>query len=74
MLLLQLTVEGGTAIAVFVRCFADTKGIEHELKRMNYDNFPRGLLAALSVMFSIFKYKTIAQGWRCILTNFFTHR
>lgn len=50
-LLFQLTVEGGTAVAVFARCFADSKGIEHELIKLYTAKFPRGLLAALSVCF-----------------------
>lgn len=49
---LQLIVEGGTAIAIFIRCFADKRGIDQELKRMHYMKFPRGLLAAISVIAS----------------------
>ncbi|KAL8527113.1 hypothetical protein ACS0TY_005111 [Phlomoides rotata] len=61
--LIMLTVEGGTAIAVFVRCFADKKGIEHELKRIHYDKFPGGVLAALSViLFLMTSYSTAALG------------
>ncbi|KZV57599.1 DHHC-type zinc finger family protein isoform 1 [Dorcoceras hygrometricum] len=48
--LIMLTVEGGTAVAVFVRCFSDSKGIEQELRRRHYDNFPRGVLAAASIL------------------------
>ncbi|KAL6968730.1 protein S-acyltransferase [Sarracenia purpurea var. burkii] len=46
----RLTIEGGTAVAIFIRCFADKKGIEHELKRKLYIEFPRGVLAAISGM------------------------
>lgn len=53
-LLFQLTIEGGTAVTVFVRCFADSKGIEHELITLYTAKFPKGLLAALSVMFLFF--------------------
>lgn len=48
--MLQLVVQGGTAIAVFVRCFADSNGIEDELKRNHYSKFPRGVLAAVTVI------------------------
>ncbi|KAK6118153.1 hypothetical protein DH2020_048137 [Rehmannia glutinosa] len=44
----RLVIEGGSGIAVFVRCFADRKGIEQELNRKHYVKFPRGVLAALS--------------------------
>ncbi|PIN20104.1 DHHC-type Zn-finger protein [Handroanthus impetiginosus] len=61
--LIMLVVEGGTAIAVFVRCFADSKGIEHELHRRHYVKFPRGVLAALSVMLVLLTtYSTAALG------------
>lgn len=49
----QLIVEGGTAIAIFIRCFADKKGIEEELRRRLYIDFPRGALATISVKFSL---------------------
>lgn len=42
-------VEGGTAVAVFVRCFVDKKGIETELKRKLHVEFPRWVLATISV-------------------------
>ncbi|XP_058199091.1 protein S-acyltransferase 18 isoform X1 [Rhododendron vialii] len=48
-LLLMLTIEGGTAVAIFVRCFADKKGVERELEKKLYVEFPRGVLAAISV-------------------------
>ncbi|KAI3905374.1 hypothetical protein MKX01_040065 [Papaver californicum] len=47
--LLMLIIEGGTAIAIFVRCFTDKKGIEAELEKRLYLEFPRGVLAAISV-------------------------
>lgn len=50
LLLLQLIMEGGTAIAIFVRCFVDRKGIEEELKRRLYVEFPREVLATISVL------------------------
>ncbi|KAH7838081.1 hypothetical protein Vadar_021811 [Vaccinium darrowii] len=49
-LLFMLTIEGGTAIAIFVRCFADKKGVEHELEKKLYVEFPRGVLAVISVL------------------------
>ncbi|GFP93637.1 protein s-acyltransferase 18 [Phtheirospermum japonicum] len=61
--LIMLVVEGGAAIAVFVRCFADRNGIQHELYRIHYVHFPRGLLAALSVLlFLLTTYSTAALG------------
>ncbi|XP_058199093.1 protein S-acyltransferase 18 isoform X2 [Rhododendron vialii] len=45
----RLTIEGGTAVAIFVRCFADKKGVERELEKKLYVEFPRGVLAAISV-------------------------
>ncbi|CAA3015126.1 protein S-acyltransferase 18 [Olea europaea var. sylvestris] len=48
--LIMLIVEGGTAIAIFVRCFADKIGIQQELNRRHYEKFPRGVLAAISVL------------------------
>lgn len=38
-------------MAIFIRCFADKKGIEGELERKLYLEFPRGLLATISVIF-----------------------
>ncbi|XP_057964921.1 protein S-acyltransferase 18 isoform X2 [Malania oleifera] len=49
-ILLMLIIEGGTATAIFIRCFADKKGIEKELERKLYVEFPRGALAAISVL------------------------
>lgn len=47
--MLQLVIEGGAAIAIFIRCFADKKGLEHELLRRLHIEFPRGVLAAIAV-------------------------
>lgn len=44
-------------MAVFVRCFADSKGIERELIKNYTEKFPRGVLASVSVMFSLFSNK-----------------
>ncbi|RZC89149.1 hypothetical protein C5167_030842 [Papaver somniferum] len=54
--LLMLVIEGGTAIAIFVRCFTDKKGIEAELEKRLYLEFPRGVLAAISVMVSDYSF------------------
>ncbi|XP_071716774.1 protein S-acyltransferase 18 [Rutidosis leptorrhynchoides] len=48
--LLMLIIEGGTAIAIFVRCFTDAKGIDMDLLRMLHFQFPRGLLLAICVL------------------------
>jgi len=42
-------IEGGTAIAIFIRCFVDRRGIEKELQRKLYVDFPRGVLATICV-------------------------
>ncbi|KAL1206256.1 Protein S-acyltransferase 18 [Cardamine amara subsp. amara] len=61
--LLMLIIEGGTAIAVFVRCFVDKKGMEIELKRRLYVEFPRWALATISVMLVLFTaYGAAAMG------------
>ncbi|XP_065864115.1 protein S-acyltransferase 18 [Euphorbia lathyris] len=61
--LLMLIIEGGTAIAIFVRCFADKKGIERELQRKLYVEFPRGVLATISVMLVLMTaYSSAAMG------------
>ncbi|XP_024018151.1 protein S-acyltransferase 18 [Morus notabilis] len=48
--LLMLIMEGGTAVAIFVRCFTDKSGIEQELKRRLYVKFPREVLATISIL------------------------
>lgn len=45
----QLLIEGGAAIAIFVRCFADKRGIEKELQSKLHIEFPRGVLATICV-------------------------
>lgn len=61
--LLMLIIEGGTAIAIFIRCFADKRGIEHELERKLYINFPRGVLAAISILLVLLTaYSSAALG------------
>jgi len=42
-------IKGGTAIAIFIRCFVDRRGIEKELQRKLYVDFPRGVLATICV-------------------------
>ncbi|XP_057461347.1 protein S-acyltransferase 18 isoform X1 [Actinidia eriantha] len=62
-LLLMLTIEGGIAIAIFIRCFADKRGIEHELQRKLHVDFPRGVLAAISVLLVLMAaYSSAALG------------
>ena len=50
--LIQLAIEGGASIAIFVRCFADKKGMEMELQRRFHIEFPREVLATITVSFS----------------------
>lgn len=44
-----MILEGGTAVAIFIRCFADKKGIEQELEKRLYIKFPREVLATITV-------------------------
>ncbi|EEF27251.1 zinc finger protein, putative [Ricinus communis] len=61
--LLMLIIEGGTAIAIFIRCFADKKGIEKELQRKLYVEFPRWILATISVLLVLMTaYSSAAMG------------
>ncbi|XP_021770024.1 protein S-acyltransferase 18-like [Chenopodium quinoa] len=62
--LLMLTIEGGTAIAVFVRCFAYKKNMDQELARVFHTTkFPRGVLAAISaVLVLLTAYGSAALG------------
>ncbi|KAJ0112032.1 hypothetical protein Patl1_00773 [Pistacia atlantica] len=61
--LLMLIMVGGTAIAIFVRCFVDKKGIERELEKRLYIEFPRGVLATISVFLVLMTaYGTAAMG------------
>nr|GLL33051.1 protein S-acyltransferase 18 [Ipomoea trifida] len=61
--LIMLTLEGGSAVAIFVRCFANRKGIEEELERRLHVKFPRGVLAAISVLlFLMTAYSAAALG------------
>lgn len=69
-LLLQLIIEGGTAIAIFIRCFADKNGIQEELKRRLYIEFPIGVLATISVKFGYLFSTPIAP---ILNTSFITH-
>lgn len=50
-LLKQLLIEGGTAAAIFVRCFANKRSIELEIQRRFSAKFPRGVLATICVWF-----------------------
>ncbi|GAV79290.1 zf-DHHC domain-containing protein [Cephalotus follicularis] len=61
--LLMQIVEGGTAIVIFIRCFADKKGIEQELGRRLYVEFPRGVLATISILLVLMTaYSSAALG------------
>ncbi|XP_030460259.1 protein S-acyltransferase 18 [Syzygium oleosum] len=61
--LLMLILEGGTAVAIFVRCFVDKEGIEHELRRRLYIKFPREVLATISVLLVLLTaYSSAALG------------
>ncbi|KAF4370239.1 hypothetical protein F8388_007380 [Cannabis sativa] len=43
----RLIMEGGTAVAIFVRCFTDKHGLEKELEQKLYVKFPREILLLL---------------------------
>ncbi|KAL5700420.1 protein S-acyltransferase [Ranunculus cassubicifolius] len=62
-LLLMILIEGGSAVAIFVRCFADKQGIEEELVRKLNIEFPRGVLATISVFLVLMMaYSSAALG------------
>ncbi|XP_022945522.1 protein S-acyltransferase 18-like isoform X3 [Cucurbita moschata] len=48
--MLMLAIEGGVSIAIFVRCFVDKKGMEMELQRRFHIEFPREVLATITVL------------------------
>ncbi|WVZ89596.1 hypothetical protein U9M48_035976 [Paspalum notatum var. saurae] len=61
--LLMLVIEGGTAIAIFARCFVDSNGVELEMEHRLHIRLPKGAHAALSMLFVIFTlYGTAALG------------
>ncbi|CAH9146350.1 unnamed protein product [Cuscuta epithymum] len=61
--LTMLIIEGGSAVAIFVRCFVNRKGIEEEFERRFYIKFSRGVPATASVLlFSITTYGAAALG------------
>uniref|UniRef100_A0A0E0ML53 S-acyltransferase n=1 Tax=Oryza punctata TaxID=4537 RepID=A0A0E0ML53_ORYPU len=61
--LLMLVIEAGTAIAIFVRCFTDSKGLKMEMEHRLHIRLPKGAHAALSMVFVIFTlYSTAALG------------
>ncbi|XP_030539595.1 protein S-acyltransferase 18 isoform X2 [Rhodamnia argentea] len=61
--LLMLIIEGGTAVAIFVRCFVDKEGIEHESRRRLYIKFPMGVLATIAVLLGLLTaYSSAALG------------
>ncbi|CAO2818232.1 unnamed protein product [Amaranthus hypochondriacus] len=67
--LLMLFMEGGTAIAIFVRCFADKKKMDEDLTKQFHSKFPRGILAAISVVLVLFT----AYGAAALGQLFFFH-
>jgi palmitoyltransferase len=50
-LLYQLVIEGGTAVAIFVRCFVDSKGLKMEMEHRLHIRLPKGAHEALSVSY-----------------------
>ncbi|KAF5762743.1 putative protein S-acyltransferase [Helianthus annuus] len=67
--LLMLMIEGGTAVAIFVRCFTDAKGLNRELVDKLHFHFPRGLLAAICVLLVL----VTAYGSAALGQLFFFH-
>ncbi|KAG9459978.1 hypothetical protein H6P81_004486 [Aristolochia fimbriata] len=62
-ILLMLVTEGGTAIAIFIRCFADKEGISDEFRQKLYIKFPRGAIATIAVLLALMAgYSSIALG------------
>ncbi|XP_010522853.1 PREDICTED: protein S-acyltransferase 18 [Tarenaya hassleriana] len=61
--LLMLIIEGGTAIAIFIRCFVDKKEMDIELRRRLYVEFPRWAVATISVLLVLLTvYGSAAMG------------
>ena len=67
--MLQLILEGGTAIAIFVRCFTDKKGIEQELEKRLYIKFPREVLATITV-----KILSLSYIWKSHIEVYLEHK
>ncbi|XP_022967075.1 protein S-acyltransferase 18-like isoform X2 [Cucurbita maxima] len=65
----KLAVEGGVSIAIFVRCFADKKGMEMELRRRFHIEFPREVLATITVLLVLMT----AYGLAALGQLFFFH-
>ncbi|KAM3323558.1 protein S-acyltransferase 18 [Capsicum chacoense] len=62
-LLIMLLIEGGTAAAIFVRCFANKRSIELEIQKRFNAKFPRGVLATIcAVLFFMTSYCSAALG------------
>lgn len=62
-ILIMLILEGGAGLAVFIRCFANRKGIIHELEFRFGSRFPRGAFAAIVAFFVLVSvYATAALG------------
>ncbi|EPS66612.1 hypothetical protein M569_08164, partial [Genlisea aurea] len=49
LVLTMLVLEAGASLAVFIRCFADSKAIEEELNSRHYRKFPRSAIATICV-------------------------
>lgn len=61
--LIMLILEGGAGLAVFIRCFANRRGITHELDFRFGNKFPRGVFAAIVAFFVVVSmYATAALG------------
>ncbi|MQL71853.1 hypothetical protein Taro_004161, partial [Colocasia esculenta] len=67
--LLMLIEEGGTAVAIFVRCFADRRGMSKELEAKLHIRLPSGVLAAISA----FLVLTTAYSSAALGQLFFFH-
>ncbi|ONK78805.1 uncharacterized protein A4U43_C02F22610 [Asparagus officinalis] len=62
-ILLMLTMEFGTAVAIFVRCFRDSNGISQELEKKLHAKFPKGVLPSVAVLLALLTfYSSFALG------------
>lgn len=60
--MLTLIIEGGTALTIFIRCFA-SKSISLQLKHQFHVEFPKGVLIAISVLLAaLTAYSSAALG------------
>eukprot|EP01018_Ginkgo_biloba_P010138 Gb_39365 [translate_table: standard] len=62
-ILIMLIMEGGAGLTVFIRCFANPRGITHDLELKFGEKFPRGAFAVVVAFFTVASvYASAALG------------